>query len=294
MTTRLHLRPFKPADAETVAHLQTEVCGYLWTFSAADILGQLGERIVTEQDGQVTASGRLWPFGEGAEDALRLSLCGDAAQFSALFMGLLAVADLRGQRRVLAVVREDWAEQVDFLQAAGFANVWQTYGAALDLRADFDPERFGPLLEQVYLDGFEVREWQWGDDPAPLHTLHAQFEQDAPRTPATTPETLDAAAFTAALAARRTWVLWQEAKAVAMTSFERAEQPDNLGTVTGREWRGQGLATALKAAALTELQRSGVTYTTTGGALANLPMLRVNLRLGYRLEPMWLTFERKL
>lgn len=289
-----YLRLFSPTDAETVARLQTEACSQLWTLSAGDILTQTGQRLVAEQDGEVTASRRLWPFGEGAEDALRLSLFGERTHYSALLMALLGAADLSGRTRVLAVVREDWSEQVDFLQSTGFANVWQSYGAALDLQRDFDPERFAPQLERLYLDGFEVREWQAGEDPAPLHELQTQFEKDSPATPATLPERLSLAEFAAALPQRRTWVLWRGAEAVAMTAFENTASPDNLGTITRRDWRGQGLATALKAAALTELRREGVPHTTTGGALANLPMLRVNLRLGYRLEPMWLTFERQL
>ena len=52
--------------------------------------------------------------------------------------------------------------------------------------------------------------------------------------------------------------------------------------------------TALKAHALTWAQRAGRTHAGTGGTVLNLPMLRVNTRLGYRVERMWITWEKDL
>ncbi|MFC6592085.1 hypothetical protein ACFP81_08780 [Deinococcus lacus] len=52
------------------------------------------------------------------------------------------------------------------------------------------------------------------------------------------------------------------------------------------------MATALKAQALEAAQQAGFRRASAGGAAANIPMLRVNTRLGYQLEPMWLTWER--
>ena len=38
----------------------------------------------------------------------------------------------------------------------------------------------------------------------------------------------------------------------------------------------------------------GGTHAGAGGTVLNLPMLRVNARLGYRVERMWVTWERPL
>ena len=65
-------------------------------------------------------------------------------------------------------------------------------------------------------------------------------------------------------------------------------------TATSLAWRGRGLATVLKAHALAWAQAAGYRHARTGGAVLNLPMLRVNTRLGYITEPMWVTWERVL
>lgn len=65
-------------------------------------------------------------------------------------------------------------------------------------------------------------------------------------------------------------------------------------TVTHPAHRGRGLATLVKAHALAWAQNSGYTHAGTGGTVLNLPMLRVNTRLGYVTEQMWVTWERRL
>lgn len=273
--------------------MQTAACRGQWTVSGADLLAQNGTRWVADAQGQLLASARLSPFGPGAEDALRLSLCGDAAHFSGLYLAALSGSVLSGFTRVLGVVREDWSEQVNWFQAAGFANVWQSFGAQLDLTG-FDFGRFTPQVRRLYLGGYEVREWTPADDLDELYALHLHFA-DAPATPATSGGQLSRDEFAANLREWRTWVLWRGREAVAYTAVHFPHgQPDSAGTVTRREQRGRGLATALKAYTLEQLQREGFAQASTGGAVANLPMLRVNLRLGYRPEPLWLTFERRL
>ncbi|GAA5437381.1 hypothetical protein Daqu01_02514 [Deinococcus aquaticus] len=54
------------------------------------------------------------------------------------------------------------------------------------------------------------------------------------------------------------------------------------------------MTTALKAHALTWAKGEGHTHAGTGGTVLNLPMLRVNTRLGYRTERMWITWEKDL
>ncbi|WP_261664787.1 hypothetical protein [Deinococcus sp. Marseille-Q6407] len=295
----LQFRPFVPADAAAVARLYEASCRGQWPLTAADILAQSGQRWVAAEGEVRVASVRLAPFGAGAEDALRLSLCGESRCFSGLYLTALSAVDRRSAAgrplcRVLGVVREDWSEQVHWFQATGFANVWQSFGAHLDLTG-FDPERFAPQLKRLYLAGAEVREWQPAEGLEELYALHLQFEEDAPSTPAIPAGHLSREEFAAALRKQRTWVVWQGPEALAYTSFAfSGGQPDSTGTVTRRDRRGRGLATALKAQALTELRQAGWTQASTGGAVANLPMLRANLRLGYRPEPLWLTFERRL
>ena len=69
---------------------------------------------------------------------------------------------------------------------------------------------------------------------------------------------------------------------------------DSEHTATRADERGRGLATLVKATALGWAREQGYTRASTGGNVANLPMLRVNTRLGYRPEPMWLTWVREV
>lgn len=65
-------------------------------------------------------------------------------------------------------------------------------------------------------------------------------------------------------------------------------------TATHPAHRARGLGTLVKAHALAWAKGEGYTHAGTGGTVLNLPMLRVNTRLGYVTEPMWVTWERKL
>ncbi|WP_245557929.1 GNAT family N-acetyltransferase [Deinococcus apachensis] len=65
-------------------------------------------------------------------------------------------------------------------------------------------------------------------------------------------------------------------------------------TVTHPTHRSRGLATLVKASALAWAREEGYTHAGTGGTVLNLPMLRVNTRLGYVPEAMWITWEKGL
>ncbi|WP_188904475.1 hypothetical protein [Deinococcus aerophilus] len=54
------------------------------------------------------------------------------------------------------------------------------------------------------------------------------------------------------------------------------------------------IATWLGADALAWARAGGFTHAGTGGMVPNLPMLRVNARLGYRVGRMWVTWEQPL
>jgi GNAT superfamily N-acetyltransferase len=61
-----------------------------------------------------------------------------------------------------------------------------------------------------------------------------------------------------------------------------------------REWRGRGIATALKAEALARAKVRGLTRLDTHNHRDNAAMLAVNRRLGYVLDPPWLSFTKPL
>ena len=294
------LRPFRNADAPAVARLVTASVRGHWTYAPEhfrESTGPLRRRLVAVRAGEVVATAALSPFGAGTPDALRLDLAGEGAAFSPLYLGLLAEAPT-GFTRVLGVTREDFGEQVAFFAAAGFRNAWQSWGAHLGLR-DFEFGRYVAQEEKLFVDGYEVERLSPDAPDADwdaLHALTVQGVADAPRNPVTTPDPLSRGGLRDMIRREETcFVVRRRGEIVALTRLTpRGAAVDSEHTVTHPAHRSRGLATVLKARALTWAQAKGFAEASTGGTVLNLPMLRVNTRLGYRPEPMWLTWATKL
>src|SRR3972149_6060569 len=77
----------------------------------------------------------------------------------------------------------------------------------------------------------------------------------------------------------------------------RLAQPDVLSQhLTGllREYRGRGIAMALKLQTVKYAQAHGYREIRTGNDARNRPMLRINEAMGFVKEPAWITFEKRL
>ena len=294
------LRPFRNADAPAVARLVTASVRGHWTYAPEhfrESTGPLRRRLVAVRAGEVVATAALSPFGAGTPDALRLDLAGEGAAFSPLYLGLLAEAPT-GFTRVLGVTREDFGEQVAFFAAAGFRNAWQSWGAHLGLR-DFEFGRYVAQEEKLFVDGYEVERLSPDAPDADwdaLHALTVQGVADAPRNPVTTPDPLSRGGLRDMIRREEAcFVVRRRGEIVALTRLTpRGAAVDSEHTVTHPAHRSRGLATVLKARALAWAQAGGYAEASTGGTVLNLPMLRVNTRLGYRPEPMWLTWATQL
>lgn len=294
------VRPFQNADAPAVARLVTGGVRGHWTYPPEGFRENARPdrlRLVAGDGGEVVATLHMHPFGPGAPDALRLDLAGDGAAFSALYLAALAHLPA-GFSRLLGVTREDWPETMGFFHAAGFRNAWQSWGAHLDLLV-FDSARFAPLEQSLYLAGYEPERLAGGAPEADwraLHALHTLGIRDAPRNPTTTPDPLTPEELRETVRREEAaFVTRFRGEIVASTRLTpRAQEVESEGTVTHPAHRSRGLATALKAHALGWAQAQGYTRAGTGGTVLNLPVLRVNTRLGYVTEPMWVTWERPL
>lgn len=295
------LRPFRAADAAAVARLVTDSVRGHWMYTPDHFrespAGTRPTRLVAEQDGVVVATARLAPFGEGVPDALRLDVAGDAAHFTPLLLTQLAAIPA-GFRRVLGVTREDFSEQMTFFAAAGFRNAWQSWGAHLDLTT-FDPAPFEPLQERLFLAGYEPERLKPDAPDADwdaLYDLHQTGVRDQPRNPTTTPDPLTRDGLRDVIRREEAaFVTRWRGQIVALTRLTpRGHEVDSESTVTHPDHRRRGVMTALKAHALTWAKGEGFPHAGTGGTVLNLPMLRVNTRLGYRTERMWITWEKDL
>lgn len=151
------LRPFQNADADAVARLVTEGVRGHWSYAEAQFRESQDparRRLVAAREEQIVATAHLYPFDPLTPDALRLDVAGDRVALTPLYRRLLA--DLpAGFSRLLGVTREDFSEQMELFQAAGFRNAWQSWGAHLQL-SSFDFGRFRPLEECLFLEGYEA------------------------------------------------------------------------------------------------------------------------------------------
>ncbi|THF85226.1 GNAT family N-acetyltransferase [Deinococcus sp. KSM4-11] len=296
--TPLTLRPFQNADAEAVAALVTAGMRGHWTYRPEQFCESTDpqyRRLVALHGDHIVATAHLFPFGPATPDALRLDLAGDGVAFTPLYLALLAGLPA-GFTRMLGVTREDFPETMGFFHAAGFRNAWQSWGAHLDLAA-FDPAPFQPLEERLFLSGYETQQL---DDEAPgsdwdvLHQLHQLGLRDAPRNPTTTPEPLTRDGLRETIRrGEAAFVTRWRGQIIASTRLSvEGTEVESEQTVTHPEHRAHGVATALKAHALGWARAAGYTHAGTGGTVLNLPMLRVNARLGYHPSPLWITWER--
>lgn len=298
--TALVLRPFRNADAPTVARLVTGGVRGHWIYTPKQFREHTDPqrlRLVAERGGEVVATLHLGPFGPATPDALRLDLAGDGTAFSALYLAALSQLP-GGFTRLLGVTREDWPEKMSFFHAAGFRNAWQSWGAHLDL-GGFDFGRFRALEERLYLQGYEVERLKPDAPETDWDALHALYEvgvRDAPRNPTTTPDPLTRAKLREMVQREEvTFVARHRSEIVACTRLTpQGPEVESEQTVTHPTHRSRGLATLVKASALAWARGEGYTHAGTGGTVLNLPMLRVNTRLGYIPEAMWVTWEKVL
>lgn len=151
--------------------------------------------------------------------------------------------------------------------------------------------------------GYEVGRWDNKAPPAEwdaLYRLHRRGEADVPKNPTTTSAPLPREEWQRTLSEEAVFVLRYRGEVVALTRLtlpkhhplQSAREVSSDLTATHPAHRSRGLATLIKAHALAWAQAEGYTRAGTGGAVLNLPMLRVNTHLGYQTEPMWVTWER--
>lgn len=191
------------------------------------------------------------------------------------------------------VVREDCQRVRGWLESLGYVMSYRSWGAHLELDDRTDPQPYEALIDRSLGTTYQLREMDSRDAGA-AHRLHSENRADFPSTPATETEHYTERDLADLIASGRAFGVWDGGRLCALTVM-RHHSPSQAGTeftVTDRPERGRGLATAVKAYAVLTLWREGVCRFGTGGAEANEASLKANLRLGYVLEPLWITYGR--
>ncbi len=299
------IRAATDADYPKLAELQSAHYLHHWAYTAEGLervdsaqraqYGPLAGRLSAEEEGEIAAGLSFAPV-DGLPGTLRFQLSGVPAAYLPLYADLLARVAPYRQRSLQSVTREDLAD-MPFLSAAGFQNRWQSWGAHLDLSVfDFTP--YQALEERLFLDGFEVEDVTGRQDGPLGHALYALFlavRADTPYNPTTTHVASSYAQFREDVLGGRVFAALRKGELAGYTALSaRKGEVESGHTAVAAPHRGRGLATLLKARALAWAKGEGYLEAGTGGTVMNLPMLRVNQKLGYAVSPMWVTWAREL
>jgi GNAT superfamily N-acetyltransferase len=209
-----------------------------------------------------------------------------------MYEAALAVARQQpGASHLETQVREDCPEALRFAQKRGFEIERHAFSSILDLET-FDEQKFAPLMERVR--GFRFFSLaEAGVTPENKHKLYEVNRASALDNPGNSGvfpdfDSFSMNVFDAAWFRADTQILaadgdqWVGLSAISVD----AERGVSYNAFTGvlREYRGRGLAQALKLHTILLAKRFGMHYIRTDNDSQNAPMLAVNRKLGYQPE----------
>lgn len=250
--------------------------------------GQVGERLGDNP------AGKYWAWFFVREDC-----CGLGVD-TALFDAALELLAGREPKSLWTCIREDFVPAAAYLSERAYEEQFRSWGANLDL-AGFEPRPFDSYEDGLAQRGIELRAYaELASDPgrdAKLTALQAELEEDAPHCEPIIPKSHPTPRDPATLL--DSYVVAVHGGAyVGMASLTgQPRSPTVAGSgLTGvrHEYRDQGIATALLAHTSRWAKERGYTEVNGGGAGANAPMLKVIRRLGFDVEPAWITFAKFL
>ena len=199
-----------------------------------------------------------------------------------------------GATHLESMVREQDDASVRFAKQRGFQVERHLFESSLDL-ADFDERPYHGLLSQLQLQGFRffslAEAGLTDENKHRLYEVNRAASLDDPGNTGTFPDfyafsknVFDASWFradTQLLAADTD--RWVGLAAIGMYPADRHAY--NAFTGVLRDYRGRGLAQALKLQTILLAKREGMRYIRTHNDSNNAPMLAINRKLGYMPEP---------
>ncbi|GGS02435.1 GNAT family N-acetyltransferase [Deinococcus sedimenti] len=216
---------------------------------------------------------------------------------AALWTALDAALRARNAESARILAREDHPVAPGFLARRGFSGDKRYFMSALHVPG-FDPAPYAALEDRLHARGVrfrslaQLRAAGTPDLTRRLHALMSDVRQDVPRAEPATPLSFevfeDAILGDPGLLPDAYLVAEVDGQWVGQTSLFRSDaSPDLLTGLTGvtRDWRGQGIATGLKLAAIRAARALDATTIRTDNASDNAPMLAINDRLGFVRDP---------
>ncbi|HZF21154.1 MAG TPA: GNAT family N-acetyltransferase [Dongiaceae bacterium] len=207
---------------------------------------------------------------------------------------------------VWAMSKEDLPRRMEFFQRRGFTEKSRSWESRLDLTTA-NPAGFAGYVENVLREGVSfttlAEEQPHGQDSLRrIHELVQLITADMPREAAFTPLTYEQwetfSLKNLQLIPEGYFIAKDGANYVGMSNVHRVDNEprilnqDDTGVI--REYRGRGIATALKLKVIEFGKKNGYQTIKTWNDSVNASMLAINNKLGFRRKVGWILMEKVL
>jgi GNAT superfamily N-acetyltransferase len=228
---------------------------------------------------------------------------------SSLLAVIIDEAVRRKAPRFLAGASEAHPEALEWAAKRGFREIGRRIESYVEL-ARFDSERFGPRSDQLRRSGIVLRTFaeilDGRDGESREAFIRALYDAETPMwadIPWATPtphwpyDRYRTMAFESGQMRADISVVAYDGETIAgftMTGKREPRDAYTWMTGVGRDYRGRGLATAIKVEALSRAQALGLRAMLTTNDEPNKAMREVNVKLGYEMLPAYVQMEKPL
>jgi GNAT superfamily N-acetyltransferase len=205
-----------------------------------------------------------------------------------------------------ALIKEDLPQRIEFFKKRGFSEKTRLWESRLDLTT-FDAAPFRSYVEKSLKEGITfttlAEEQPRGQESlGKIHELvqliAADMPREAPFTPLTYEQWETFSLKNPQLLAEGFIIAKDGGKYVGLSNVHRIDTEPNVlhqdDTGVIREYRGRGIATALKLKVIEYGKKNGYRMVKTWNDSDNWPILTVNTKLGFKRQVGWIMMEKML